>query len=407
MSSEFRPIKKRRRVLRYLFILVLFGAVGYAIYLDATRPLPVQTTTAKVGRIKAYVEERARTTVPRIYHVTMPMEGRILPLTVREGDSVTKGQIVANLDETDLKEAEISADELLVAMKNSVDAALANVEASKARADFTSWVHDKLKKAAETSGASEKEAREAEWQDLDAKVKQEESLANRFTTEAFYAIAKLLPDIVERNLKRAEIKSPVDGVILRRYVSNEKTMASGSAILDIANLEQLQVTADILTDQAIRVIENQKVEIFGEAIGDEPITGRVRRVRPEAFTKISSLGVEQQRVAVEIAFNASAMEALNAAGRKLGLNYRVRVRIITAEKKGVTVVPRTALFRGDAGEWQVFRIDENNRTERADVTVGLTNDYEAEIETGLESGDRIVLAPDAALEAGTLVEFEK
>ena len=73
----------------------------------------------------------------------------------------------------------------------------------------------------------------------------------------------------------------------------------------------------------------------------------------------------------------------------------------------MVLLPRTALFKGDGGIWQVFRIDENNKTERVDVVVGLTNDYEAEIESGLDSGDRVVIAPEAGLTSGTLVEFEK
>jgi HlyD family secretion protein len=403
MKTKTSTAKKRRPLARYGILAIVLAAVAYSIYADSVRPLPVRAAILAEGPIEAYVEERARTSVPRVYHVTMPLAGRIFPVEVSEGDRVEKGQVVARLEDVDWREAAISADELLVAMKNSVAASLAQVKANEARSEFTKWMNERVKKALESNATSEREAREAEWQFLDAQVKEEESIANRFTTEAFYAITKLLPGMVARNLKRTSIVSPVDGIVLKRHVANEKTMISGDQVLDIGNLEELMVTADILTDQAVRIEPGDKVEIYGEAVGVGSLAGAVQRVRPEAFTQLSSLGVEQQRVAVEIDFDPADLETFEAGGRTLGLNYRVRVRVVTDAREKVLVAPRTALFRGDDGGWEVFRISSKGRAERVVVGVGLMNDRSAEIVSGLAAGERLIVAPESGLAEGDRV----
>jgi HlyD family secretion protein len=336
----------------------------------------------------------------------MPLPGRIMPITVREGDAVTQGQVVATLEDVDWKEAAISAAEMLVAMKNAVDASRAEIKASQARLDYNEWVRNANKKAVETDAIGEKEMRQSEWQFLDAKVKSEESQANYHAINAIYAITKLLPPVVDRNLKRTQVHSPVDGVILKRHVWNEKTMMPGEALLDIGNLTDLEVTADILTEEAVRVQAGDTVIIFGEAIGNEPIHGTVRRVRPEAFTQISSLGVEQQRVAVEIAFTPEDLQALKQRGRTLGLHYRVRVRIITDEKSQALLIPRTALFRGPDGNWASFKLVQN-RVQRVPLTIGLMNDLQAEVLSGLQQGDLVVVAPESTLTEGMKVAAAK
>ena len=198
---------KRRPYLRYPVALILAAGVGYALYLDATRAVSVESAEIVEGPIEEFVEERGRTSVPRIYHVTMPLPGRILPVEVREGDAVKKGQVVATLEDIDWEEASISAAEMLTAMKNAMTAAQAEVKASDARLDFTKWMHEAMKEAAARDAASEKDVREAEWRFLEARVEKEENLANLYTTGAFLAIVRLFPGMVARNLDRTTIES--------------------------------------------------------------------------------------------------------------------------------------------------------------------------------------------------------
>ena len=145
------------------------------------------------------------------------------------------------------------------------------------------------------------------------------------------------------------------------------------------------------------------MNIFGAAIGIKPIRGQVVRVDPRGFTKLSSLGVEQQRVSVTIAINADDMHNLQKSGRKLGVEYRVRVRIYTATHKDTMTVPRTCLFRGDNEHWELFTV-KRGRAKLLEVTVGITNDQQAEILEGLNAGDTVIVAPDASLTDGAKVK---
>ena len=287
-------------------------------------------------------------------------------------------------------------------MDNWRDAAKAQVKASRIRQEFTKWEYEKNKKLVKRSAVSERQERDSRRNYLESNVQIETSQAMFYATEAFQSIVHLLPSYVSRNLDRTQIYSPVTGTVLKRHVWNEKVMTPGEPLLDIGDLTRLEVTADILTEEAVRIQPGDSVDIFGEALGDQAIAGSVRLVEPEAFMKISSLGVEEQRVAVKIKFGEGALAALNKVGRTLGLRYRVRVRIITDERQDTVKVPRTALFRGMDGGWQVYRI-EQGRARLTTVDVGLMNDHEAEMKSGIAAGDEVIVAPESAISDGTRV----
>jgi HlyD family secretion protein len=233
-------------------------------------------------------------------------------------------------------------------------------------------------------------------------VKIEESQSLLQMSLAVQSIVGYLPSYVKRNLDRTIVTSPVTGTILKRHVWNEKVMTPGEPLLDIGNLDELEVTAEILTVSAVRIQPGDRVEIFGEPFGDQTLSGTVRLVKPEAFTKMSSLGVEEQRVDVKISFSDQELQKLELAGKTLGLNYRVRVRIITDEKSNALKIPRTALFHGIEGQWQVYKIiDDSARL--TDIDVGLMNEFEVQITAGLTPGDSVILAPESSISDGSKV----
>ncbi len=381
-----------------LLVLAIIVGIGS----EMTKKIPVRGAEAVEGKVEAYVEERARTSLPHIYHITMPMEGRIMPIHVEEGDTVIEGQMVARIDDVEWRENSIQAGDIVIAMKNWVKAAEGQVTVSKIRQDFTKWDWDKNKKLLKEKAISERQERDARSRYLDSNVKVEESQAMYHASEAFNSIVAMLPFFVNRKLDRTIVKSPVSGTVLKRHVSNEKVITSGSPLLDIGNFKKLEVTADVLTEEAVRIQMGDRVEIFGETIGDKPIMGKIRLVEPEAFKKISSLGVEEQRVAVKIAFEKGVLDAFKESGRTLGLSYRVRVRVITDEKANVIRIPRTALFKGIEGDWQVYRI-ENDQATLTPVKVGLLNDRTAEIISGVKAGEVVIVAPESSIAEGTRV----
>lgn len=155
-------------------------------------------------------------------------------------------------------------------------------------------------------------------------------------------------DAVRLNQTRGTLTSPVDGVVLKRYTTSEGFLAAGASLLELGRLDDMEVEADILTLDAVTARVGGRVEIYGPAIGTPRASGVVRRIYPAGFTKVSSLGVEQQRVKVIVGFEPGQLPRL-LTERELGVGYRVRVRIFTAEKANVLTLPRSSLFRSPDG----------------------------------------------------------
>jgi HlyD family secretion protein len=152
----------------------------------------------------------------------------------------------------------------------------------------------------------------------------------------------------------------------------------------------------------VNVKPGDEVDIYGPAIGQPAAKGVVTRIFPAGFTKVSSLGVEQQRVKVIVKMTDDDLRRL-LQDRGLGVDYRVRIKIYTAQKSQALVVPRSALFRGGDGQWQVFAV-RDGRAQLLNVDVGLMNDNRVEVSSKLQEGDTVILAPEMGLEEGQRVE---
>ncbi len=441
-------------------ILVVVLAVGGGLYVYADRQsgMPVQTASVGPGTIRAWVEERAMTTLPFLHKISMPQDGRVLPIVLEEGASVSTDQVVARMDEADLKTALAMADaqvaaieaqiamneydqmektglaesrELITAMKAVGKASDEMIRTSEEDLKYSKWLLDMEKKLVEQRASSREKLRRAE---RDYGQADSATASAQFTSKATWAIStavELFPTFIEerlnlkrletavlnhrlarargeremaaRRLERAAMISPVDGIVLRWLIKNEEYLPAGTLLMEIGNMGDLQVTAEILSQDVVAVRPGNAVDIYGPAIGDSPVQGTVLRIEPAGFTKVSSLGVDQQRVSVKIAFEKGALEELKGRGRTLGLAYRVRVRIYTSEKKDVLKVARTALFKGDGNQWQVFAV-KNGKAVTVPVTLGIVNDREAEITDGLKKGETIITVPPKALKDGDRVK---
>ncbi len=438
--------------------LVIAVAVVLYGYMEMQSGIPVQTARVAAGHIRAWVEDRAMTTLPFVYKITMPQDGRILPIALEAGRSVSKGQVVAQMDPADLKTtlaladarmAEIQAQiainrynkientslveskQVISAMKAAGRAADQLVKTNETELRYSEWLLEMEKKLVKERASSREKLRRAQrdYGQADSSV-----ASARFMSKATWAITaavELLPkyihehlglkhletealnhrlagaraerEMAARRLERATMESPVEGIVLRRLVKNEEYLQAGTLLMEIGDMRDLEVTANILSQDVVTVRTGNPVDIYGPSIGDTPIRGTVSHIKPAGFTKVSSLGVDQQRVPVVIAFDRDALKKLEESGRTLGLAYRVRVRIYTVEKKDVLKVPRTALFRGAGSQWEVFSVI-NGKAALVPVTLGIVNDNEAEIKAGLKSGDAIIVAPSKALRSGDRVK---
>lgn len=440
-----------------LIMVVLLVGLG-AFYLFSDAPLPVDVTVAQKGEVKAFIEERARTSLPRIYRIAMPLNGRILPITVEEDEKVTEGQIVASMDTSDL-DAEVAKawyrveqfarkiieqsdtrlednslvqfDEFLKSMDLTVEAASKQQDASHAKWQYARDEFDRKYQLFKQKALSESELNEADlfkkqseidyqkdiltWRSLQAiqsamqigkisilKYKEKKELSTAVLQEEQKEAQSRLDQLL-RDQKRATMRSPVDGTILTRSYSNERTLAAGDILLEIGRLQELEVEADVLSQYVGDIQIGSLVDIEGPALGRQSVRGKVKRIYPKGFTKVSSLGVEQQRVKVIISFDQNLWKQLKEQRRNLGTDYRVRVKIYTEIKPDVVKVSRSALFRSASGQWQAYVV-RNNRAILTDVKTGVMNDFDAEIEQGIQAGDRLIIAPSMNLQPGQSVE---
>jgi HlyD family secretion protein len=206
------------------------------------------------------------------------------------------------------------------------------------------------------------------------------------------ANARLAPSAA--GARTVDVVAPVSGVILKRLRESETVVPVGDPIVEIGNPESLQIVTDLLSTDAVRVSPGDAVIIDAWG-GGAPLDGRVQRVEPSGFTKVSALGVEEQRVNVII----DLVDA--AAAKRLGDGYRVEVRVVLWREASTLRVPVGTLFRhGDS--WAVFTVDDDRARTQA-VELGQRNDTHGQILGGLSEGQRIVLHPPDTLTDGTHV----
>ena len=192
------------------------------------------------------------------------------------------------------------------------------------------------------------------------------------------------------------LRSPIDGVVLKRLRESESVVAAGTPLLELGDAHRLEIVSDLLSTDAVKVKPGAAV-LIEQWGGDEPLRGRVRLIEPSGFMKISALGVEEQRVNVIVDF-----EDPGEAWAALGDGYRVEVRIVVWRADDVLKVPTSSLVRRGE-DWAVFALDAG-RARLRKVEIGRRNGLEAQILSGLQQGQPVVMHPSDALEDGSRIE---
>ena len=381
--------------------LVLIGAllaVGFWPTAELVDLAPVER-----GPMRVTVDDEGETRVRHRFLVSAPVAGQLQRIDLEPGDSVRKGTtVLANvlpaapqpLDARARTETEAAAAAAAAAL-GAARADLARATAARALAESELARYRDLARERVVSSQA------LEAKDTDARTAAESQRAAEFAVagaqhQLEMARARLMQASGGRGLGRAfAIVSPVDGVVLRRLQESEAVVAPGQPLLEIGDPRAIEIVSDLLSSDAVRVPPGAAVliERWG---GDRPLRARVRRVEPSGFTKISALGVEEQRVNVIMDFDEPA------DGRPgLGDGYRVDVRIIVWEGESVLKVPASALFRRGA-EWAAF-VETGGRARARAVQVGRRNGAEAEVIDGLRDGDLVVLHPADTLQDGSRI----
>jgi HlyD family secretion protein len=375
------------------------GAVLLVILLMSRSGGGVEVEVAQVARdtVRVVVEEEGRTRVRDRYVVAAPVTGRLARVGVEEGAAVHGGEVLARISSVpeDPRTQNVTRAQVLAAEARRGQVA-AQVEEARAQATQAEREVDRRRELAEAGALSREQMEQAELQASTARRQVESAVAALRAADAdVEALRASLTGagVGPTNGGMVEVRAPSDGRVLRVLEESERVVPAGTPLLELGDAGGLVGVVDVLSADAVRIGPGDRVVVV-EGGGEGPLRGSVRLVEPAAFTEVSALGVEEQRVNVIV--------DLLEAPPQLGAGYRVEAAIVVAEGRGVLAVPTSALFQQD-GEWRLFRV-EGGRARLRPVEIGLRGDDLVQVTGGVEEGDRVVLFPSAEVEDGVRVK---
>ncbi|WP_224250161.1 efflux RND transporter periplasmic adaptor subunit [Hyalangium gracile] len=388
----------RRWVGGAVLIVVL---VGLALLL---RPAPVRVEMGKVerGRFVQVVEEDGRTRVRERYAVNATLTGFLERSRVAEGDTVDVGTLLATIRPLAPPLLDARMRQELEARMGAAEAARSSAEAVVATAE-SAWRFARAEaeraRTLEQQGAMARRDRENAELALQTATRSLEAAradAHRAVHELQQARAALLGGGGTREPReRWELLSPVRGRVLKVLHQSEGFVPAGEPLFELGDPGRLEVVVDVLTADAVRIHPGNEVELVQWG-GEKVLQGRVRLEEPSAVTKVSALGVEEQRVDVLIELTSPPEE-----WRELGDGYRVEARILVHQAEDVVKVPASALFR-EGESWAAF-VAMDGRARKQAVQVAASNGLEAVVHSGLAPGDTVILYPGDRVHDGVRV----
>lgn len=389
----------RRRI--FLAAMAVLITVGL-FYGFRPQPVAVDIGAATRGPLRVTVEQEGRTRVVDRYVISAPVAAYAQRIDFEVGDTVQRGEALVRLEPL---RAEVldprqraAAEARVAAAQAAVKAAEQNVEAAKAGADLAQKELARIRKLrAEghvTQDAEDRAAAEAERSTAQLRSAQFAVDTARYEMEAARTALRYAAEPAASK-EPIVVRAPVAGAVLKIPRKSEGVAAAGQALMEIGDPRALEVEVDVLSADAVRLHPGTKVE-FERWGGDGRLAGKVRVVEPVGFTKMSALGVEEQRVWVIVDFTSPA-----AQWQSLGDGYRVEASFILWEDDNVLQVPASALFR-DGEDWALFVVQQDKAVKR-DVQVGQRNGLSAQILSGINAGDRVIVHPDDQVRDGVRV----
>ncbi len=363
----------------------------------------VDTALAVRQELVESLREEGRTRVVHRYRITAPVAGQVDRIDRRPGDSVAAGEALARIQPAlgallDPATRDRLSNEAHAAA-SAVSQAQARINAARANDTLAGQELERIRPMVANGTLARREGDRAESQ---AQLARAELAAARFALELAQAQREAAQSLLSQQGKSGsadqvvEVRAPVAGVVLTRLRESAGPVAVGEPLLEVGDPASLEIEVDLLSSDAVRVAAGMDVRLHRWG-GAAPLTARVRRVEPVGFTKVSALGVEEQRVWVLCDFVSPPDE-----WQRLGDGYRVDAEFILSSGPALTV-PAGALFRRDQG-WALYKVDNGRALEQA-VSIGRRSGLDAEIVSGLAEGDRVIVHPDDRVAEGTRVEL--
>lgn len=389
------------RILLALFMVVLAVAITFALRKPA---VPVDIGEASRGAMMTTVDDLGETRVRDLYIVSAPVTGQLLRVPLKPGTPVVPRATVlariqpmepAPLDARAYSQAQADVRQL----EDRLSADRSRVTELRAQLSFSERDFSRVDSLAGRGFVSQasldraRVARDRDRASLATAVRAADATAH--SLEAARA-ALLVSGVPGKGSRTVSVTSPVQGYVLLVPQESERTVVAGTPLVEVGDPEQIEVVTDLLSSDAVRVRAGAPV-LIEDWGGERPLSGRVRLVEPYAFTKVSALGVEEQRVNVVVDFT-EPREAI----QRLGHGYRATVRIVIWSAPEVLKVPISALFRTE-GRWSLFTIDRQSRARLRKVAVGHMNDREVEVLGGLDTGEKVLLHPSDKVRDGVKV----
>ena len=365
------------------------------------QPVPVDLAEVTRGRLTVTVDEEGETRVRDVFELSAPVAGRMRRIDMEVGDEVVAGETVV---------AQIEPVDPTLLDARSATEARADVGAAEAELAFATRELERQRRLGERGVASARDLDAAEKAYRTARAALENARAALLAREMLIERAKAPRG---RSAARGDdsdccipVLAPVPGRVLRIERKSAGVVQPGDLLVEIGDPSDLEIVVDLLSADAVRVEEGQQV-LIEDWGGPGKLHGRVHRVEPYGFTKVSALGIEEQRVNVIVRFTDPPEK-----WQRLGHGYRVETRIVLWRGDKVIKLPLSALFRSqdgapsrtadDAADWAVF-VAQKGRARLRSVSRGHHNGLEVEILAGLEPGDRVVLHPSDRVRDGAAI----
>ena len=372
--------------------------VALSVWFWMPKPVPVDLVQVQKGILTVTIDEQGKTRARDRYVVAAPVTGRLTRLEWREGDRVSRGQVVAWLQPSPLDARELAEVQARVQMTQALQrASEEKVKEAQAVHDQAKRERDRYERLFKTGGISRQAYEQSEKAEITSarELEASRSRARAASYEVEFSRARLLT--AEKGQGKTAglitVSSPVSGRVLKIQEKSERVVSAGAPLLVLGDPARLEVVVDLLSNEAVKVQAGMPVILVNWG-GDQPLRARVRLIEDQGFTKISALGIEEQRVNV-------VADLMDPPG-PLGDDYRVEARIVIWDGRDVLKVPSGALFRSGK-DWAVFT-SRNGRAKKQFVEIGHRTPREAELVKGLKEGDWVISHPTNQIEEGVRVK---